>query len=92
MLTILDYTDSCVCVCVSQLMKLNEDWDHIYRSTTAGLQQRVTALEHENSTLKQLNGRLLIKVEHEQVQTHRVQCQLYPDYEPLEIIRLPSLY
>ncbi|KAI5624739.1 TNFAIP3-interacting protein 1 [Silurus asotus] len=49
-----------------ELMKLNEDWDHIYRSTSAGLQQRVTALEQESLALKQLNSRLLIKVEHEQ--------------------------
>ncbi|KAG7464938.1 hypothetical protein MATL_G00170860 [Megalops atlanticus] len=49
-----------------ELMKLNEDWDHIYRSTTMGLQQRLGALEQESSALKQLNSRLLLKVEHEQ--------------------------
>ena len=69
----------CVCVClpVSQLMKLNEDWDHIYRSTSAGLQQRVTALEQENTALKQLNNRLLLKVEHEQVLQYYTHL-LYP--------------
>ncbi|KAK2890602.1 hypothetical protein Q8A67_013245 [Cirrhinus molitorella] len=49
-----------------ELMKLNEEWDHIYHSTSVGLQQRVTALEEESRALKQLNSRLLLKVEHEQ--------------------------
>ncbi|XP_052470110.1 TNFAIP3-interacting protein 1-like isoform X2 [Carassius gibelio] len=49
-----------------ELMKLNEEWDHIYHSTSVGLQQRVAALEEENRALKQLNSRLLLKVEHEQ--------------------------
>lgn len=48
-------------------MKLNEDWDHIYRSTTLGLEQRLLATEQESSSLKQINHRLLLKVEHEQV-------------------------
>uniref|UniRef100_A0A671PZB0 Trichohyalin-like n=1 Tax=Sinocyclocheilus anshuiensis TaxID=1608454 RepID=A0A671PZB0_9TELE len=47
-------------------MKLNEEWDHIYHSTSVGLQQRVAALEEERRALKQLNSRLLLKVEHEQ--------------------------
>ncbi|XP_017330755.2 uncharacterized protein si:ch211-153b23.7 [Ictalurus punctatus] len=75
-----------------ELMKLNEDWDHIYRSTTAGLQQRVTALEHENSTLKQLNGRLLIKVEHEQNKSeyyeHTLMQELKKNQHLQEYIRL----
>ncbi|XP_051716801.1 TNFAIP3-interacting protein 1 isoform X1 [Ctenopharyngodon idella] len=49
-----------------ELMKLNEEWDHIYHSTSVGLQQRVAALEEESTSLKQLNSRLLLKVEHEQ--------------------------
>ncbi|XP_067312988.1 TNFAIP3-interacting protein 1 [Pseudorasbora parva] len=49
-----------------ELMKLNEEWDHIYHSTSMGLQQRVTALEEESMALKQLNSRMLLKVEHEQ--------------------------
>ncbi|XP_042625726.1 TNFAIP3-interacting protein 1-like [Cyprinus carpio] len=49
-----------------ELMKLNEEWDHIYHSTSVGLQQRVAALEEESRALKQLNSRLLLKVEHEQ--------------------------
>lgn len=49
-----------------ELMKLNEEWDHIYHSTSVGLQQRVVALEEESTALKQLNSRLLLKVEHEQ--------------------------
>lgn len=48
-------------------MKLNEDWDQVYRSATLGLQHRLEALELENSTIKQLNNRLLLKVEYEQV-------------------------
>ncbi|XP_016111836.1 spindle assembly checkpoint component mad1 isoform X1 [Sinocyclocheilus grahami] len=49
-----------------ELMKLNEEWDHIYHSTSVGLQQRVADLEEESRALKQLNSRLLLKVEHEQ--------------------------
>ncbi|KAL4648848.1 TNFAIP3-interacting protein 3-like [Arapaima gigas] len=49
-----------------ELMRLNVEWDHIYRSTTAGLQQRISTLEQEGTTLKHLNSRLLLKVEHEQ--------------------------
>lgn len=49
-----------------ELMKLNEDWDQVYRSATLSLQQRVETLTEENSAVKQLNSRLLLKVEHEQ--------------------------
>ncbi|XP_062380595.1 trichohyalin [Sardina pilchardus] len=49
-----------------ELMKLNEDWDHIYRSTTLSLQQRMEALQREISSIRQLNSKLLLKVEHEQ--------------------------
>lgn len=52
-------------------MKLNEDWDHVYRSTTLSLQQRVETLEQESNTVKQLNNTLLLKVDHEQVPTDR---------------------
>lgn len=52
---------------VLQLMKLNEDWDQVYRSATLGLQHRLEALELENTAIKQLNSRLLLKVEHQQV-------------------------
>lgn len=50
-------------------MKLNEDWDQVYRSATLGLQHRMEALELENTAIKQLNSRLLLKVEHQQVNT-----------------------
>ncbi|XP_056149039.1 uncharacterized protein si:ch211-153b23.7 [Lampris incognitus] len=49
-----------------ELMRLNEDWDQVYRSAMVGLQQRVESLEQENSAIRQLNNRLLLKVEHEQ--------------------------
>ncbi|XP_028271315.1 TNFAIP3-interacting protein 2 [Parambassis ranga] len=49
-----------------ELMKLNEDWDQVYRSATQGLQHRLEALELENNAIKQLNSRLLLKVEHQQ--------------------------
>ncbi|KAM9310517.1 uncharacterized protein KZ484_026396 [Pholidichthys leucotaenia] len=49
-----------------ELMKLNEDWDQVYRSATLGLQQRLEALELENNTIKELNSTLLLKVEHQQ--------------------------
>uniref|UniRef100_A0A3B5AU73 Uncharacterized LOC103359159 n=1 Tax=Stegastes partitus TaxID=144197 RepID=A0A3B5AU73_9TELE len=49
-----------------ELMKLNEDWDQVYRSATLGLQHRVETLELENNAIKQLNSRLLLKVEHQQ--------------------------
>ena len=57
-----------------QLMKLNEDWDQVYRSATLGLQHRLETLDLENSAVKQLNSRLLLKVEHQQVniQTHYI--------------------
>uniref|UniRef100_A0A3Q1FBX2 Uncharacterized LOC110961122 n=1 Tax=Acanthochromis polyacanthus TaxID=80966 RepID=A0A3Q1FBX2_9TELE len=41
-----------------ELMKLNEDWDQVYRGATLGLQHRVEALELENNAIKQLNSRL----------------------------------
>ncbi|XP_029021945.1 uncharacterized protein si:ch211-153b23.7 [Betta splendens] len=49
-----------------ELMKLNEDWDQVYRSATVGLQHRLEALELENTAIKQLNSRLLLKVEHQE--------------------------
>ncbi|XP_041652990.1 uncharacterized protein si:ch211-153b23.7 [Cheilinus undulatus] len=49
-----------------ELMKLNEEWDQVYRSATLGLQHRLEALELENNAIKQLNSRLLLKVEHQQ--------------------------
>ncbi|XP_029368856.1 uncharacterized protein LOC115050330 isoform X2 [Echeneis naucrates] len=49
-----------------ELMKLNEDWDQVYRSATLGLQHRLEALELENTAVKQLNSRLLLRVEHQQ--------------------------
>ncbi|KAM8733741.1 uncharacterized protein AB9X84_025382 [Acanthopagrus schlegelii] len=49
-----------------ELMKLNEDWDQVYRSATLSLQHRLEALELENAAIKQLNSRLLLKVEHQQ--------------------------
>lgn len=52
-------------------MKLNEDWDQVYRSATLGLQHRMEALELENTAIKQLNSRLLLKVEHQQVNTQQ---------------------
>lgn len=48
-------------------MKLNEEWDQVYRSATLGLQHRLEALELENAAIKQLNSRLLLKVDHQQV-------------------------
>lgn len=53
-------------------MKLNEDWDQVYRSATLSLQQRVAALELENTAIKELNSRLLLRVEHQQVHTHEL--------------------
>uniref|UniRef100_A0A146NWB3 TNFAIP3-interacting protein 1 n=1 Tax=Fundulus heteroclitus TaxID=8078 RepID=A0A146NWB3_FUNHE len=49
-----------------ELMKLNEDWDQVFRSATLGLQRRLEALELENSAIKQLNSQLLLKVEQQQ--------------------------
>uniref|UniRef100_A0A096LRZ5 TNFAIP3 interacting protein 3 n=1 Tax=Poecilia formosa TaxID=48698 RepID=A0A096LRZ5_POEFO len=49
-----------------ELMKLNEDWDQVYRSATLGLQRRLEALEQENAAIKQLNSQLLLKVEQQQ--------------------------
>lgn len=52
---------------IPQLMKLNEDWDQVYRRATLGLQSRLEALELENNAIKQLNSQLLLKVEQQQV-------------------------
>nr|XP_019935296.1 PREDICTED: uncharacterized protein LOC109624817 [Paralichthys olivaceus] len=49
-----------------EVMKLNADWDQVYRSATLGLQHRLEALELENTAVKHLNSRLLLKVEHQQ--------------------------
>lgn len=49
-----------------ELMKLNEDWDEVYHSATQGLQHRLEGLELENGAIRQLNTRLLLKVEHQQ--------------------------
>ncbi|XP_041109934.1 uncharacterized protein LOC121317908 isoform X1 [Polyodon spathula] len=49
-----------------ELMKLNEEWDHIYRSTTMGLQEKINSLQQEVVRLNQHNERLLMKLEHEQ--------------------------
>ncbi|XP_072294567.1 uncharacterized protein [Eucyclogobius newberryi] len=48
------------------LMKVNEEWDQVYRSATLSLQQRVEALELENSAIKTLNNKLLLKGDHQQ--------------------------
>lgn len=75
-----------------ELMKLNEEWDHIYHSTSMGLQQRVSALEEESSALKQLNSRLLLKVEHEQNKReyyeHTLMQELKKNQHLQEYIRL----
>nr|XP_061783918.1 TNFAIP3-interacting protein 3 isoform X1 [Nerophis lumbriciformis] len=49
-----------------ELMKLNEEWDQTYHSTTLRLQHRMESLELENSSLKELNSKLLLKVENQQ--------------------------
>lgn len=56
---------------VLQLMKLNEEWDQVYHNATMRLQHRMEALELENTAIKQLNSRLLLKVEHQQVSTEQ---------------------
>ncbi|XP_049598352.1 TNFAIP3-interacting protein 1 [Syngnathus scovelli] len=49
-----------------ELMKMNEEWDQMYRNTTLGLQHRLEGLEMENASLKELNGKLLLKVDNQQ--------------------------
>ncbi|KAM8848139.1 uncharacterized protein ACB058_011920 [Synchiropus picturatus] len=49
-----------------ELMKLNEDWDSVYRSATQGLQKQLRSLELENGAVKHLTGRLLLKAEQQQ--------------------------
>uniref|UniRef100_A0A8C8RHA6 TNFAIP3 interacting protein 3 n=1 Tax=Pelusios castaneus TaxID=367368 RepID=A0A8C8RHA6_9SAUR len=49
-----------------ELMKLNQEWDQIYHTTTLGLQQKVGALQQEVGILKQQTERLSMKLEHEQ--------------------------
>lgn len=50
-----------------QLMKLNQEWDQIYHTTTLGLQQKMRALQEDVVILKQQTERLSMKLEHEQV-------------------------
>ncbi|KAK6299267.1 hypothetical protein J4Q44_G00307770 [Coregonus suidteri] len=75
-----------------ELMKLNEDWDHVYRSTTLSLQQRVETLEQENNTVKQLNNTLLLKVDHEQNKReyyeHTLMQELKKNQQLHEYVRL----
>ncbi|CAM4601271.1 uncharacterized protein [Lepidochelys kempii] len=49
-----------------ELMKLNQEWDQIYHTTTLGLQQKMGALQEEVVILKQQTERLSMKLEHEQ--------------------------
>ncbi|XP_067405877.1 TNFAIP3-interacting protein 3-like isoform X2 [Emydura macquarii macquarii] len=49
-----------------ELMKLNQEWDQIYHTTTLGLQQKMGALQQEVGILKQQTERLSMKLEHEQ--------------------------
>ncbi|XP_039345275.1 TNFAIP3-interacting protein 3-like isoform X2 [Mauremys reevesii] len=49
-----------------ELMKLNQEWDQIYHTTTLGLQQKMGALQQEVVILKQQTERLSMKLEHEQ--------------------------
>ncbi|XP_024863372.1 uncharacterized protein si:ch211-153b23.7 [Kryptolebias marmoratus] len=75
-----------------ELMKLNDDWDQVYRSTTLDLQHRLEALELENSAIKQLNSRLLLKAEHQQSATEHYEqalmTELKKNQELQEYIRL----
>lgn len=75
-----------------ELMKLNEDWDQVYRSATLGLQRRLEALELENSAIKQLNSQLLLKVEQQQsakeYYEQALMIELKKNQELLEYIRL----
>ncbi|XP_023846209.2 TNFAIP3-interacting protein 1 [Salvelinus sp. IW2-2015] len=75
-----------------ELMKLNEDWDHVYRSTTLSLQQRVETLEQESNTVKQLNNMLLLKVDHEQNKReyyeHTLMQELKKNQQLHEYVRL----
>lgn len=64
-------------------MKLNEDWDQVYRSATLSLQQRMAALELENTAIKELNSRLLLRVEHQQV--HKSQIYMVLDTEKVMV-------
>lgn len=48
-------------------MKLNQDWDYIYHSTSLGLQHKVGALQEEVAALKLQAQSLSAKLEHEQV-------------------------
>ncbi|KYO45042.1 TNFAIP3-interacting protein 3-like [Alligator mississippiensis] len=49
-----------------ELMKLNQEWDQIYHTTSLGLQQKIRALQQEVLTLKQQTEKLSMKLEHEQ--------------------------
>uniref|UniRef100_A0A3B3BNY4 Uncharacterized LOC112153060 n=1 Tax=Oryzias melastigma TaxID=30732 RepID=A0A3B3BNY4_ORYME len=66
-----------------ELMKLNEDWDQVYRSATLGLQHRLESLELENNAIKQLNSRLA-----KEYYEHALMTELKKNQELQEYIRL----
>uniref|UniRef100_A0A3B3ZAJ6 Uncharacterized protein n=1 Tax=Periophthalmus magnuspinnatus TaxID=409849 RepID=A0A3B3ZAJ6_9GOBI len=66
-----------------ELMKLNEEWDQVYRSMTLSLQQRVEALELENSAIKTYNSKLLLKDYYE----HALMLEVKRNQELQEHIR-----
>uniref|UniRef100_UPI00398F843E TNFAIP3-interacting protein 3 n=1 Tax=Pristiophorus japonicus TaxID=55135 RepID=UPI00398F843E len=49
-----------------ELMKLNQDWDQMFRATTTGLQQRVAVLQMEISDTNQHASTLSKKLDNEQ--------------------------
>ncbi|KAL0973783.1 hypothetical protein UPYG_G00211120 [Umbra pygmaea] len=75
-----------------ELMKLNEDWDNVYRTTTLSLQQRLEAVEEENNTFKQLHNRLALTVDHEQSKReyyeHTLMQELKKNQHLLEYVRV----
>lgn len=79
----IDFNDSGDEMFVLQLMKLNEEWDQMYHNTTLGLQQQLERLELENATLKELNGKLLLRVENQQV-------NIYSNMEMLHV-KIPNV-
>ncbi|XP_066496315.1 TNFAIP3-interacting protein 1-like isoform X2 [Tiliqua scincoides] len=49
-----------------ELMKLNQEWDSVYHSTTRGLEHRLGVLQEKASALAAQAQKLSLKLEHEQ--------------------------
>ncbi|XP_027732688.1 uncharacterized protein LOC114053743 [Vombatus ursinus] len=69
-----------LCKLNKKLMKLNQEWDHIYRIATLQMQQKMSTLQMEVVGFKQQTERLIIKLDHEQELEKNLQLREYVRY------------